>query len=270
MNFTERLKSVNQKKGSYVCVGLDTDVERIPDTVNGNTVERIVAFNKSIIEATSEYAGAYKFNIAFYEAAGMQGYEALQESLRCVPEDCIRILDAKRGDIGNTSARYARALFEILGADAVTVNPYLGYDSIEPFIQDEDKGVFVLCLTSNAGSADFQQLVLAGGRPLYMEVAQKISEWNTRGNLGMVVGATHPEELARIRENAPDIPILIPGIGTQQGDLEKTVCAGIGKKKAPVLINSSRGIIYASSGDDFAEAAGMKCKKLRDAINVDN
>lgn len=268
MNFAEKLKKVIREKGSYVCVGLDTDVKRIPEAVKGGISERIAAFNRAIIEATVDYACAYKCNMAFYEAAGKQGYDALHESLRFFPLDALLIIDAKRGDIGNTSAQYARAVFEILGGDAVTVNPYMGYDSIEPFMEYEDKGIFVLCLTSNAGSSDFQKLNLADGGPMYMEVARKITEWNTRGNMGMVVGATHPDELMSIREIAPDIPILIPGIGAQKGDLEKTVRAGIGKNRAPALINSSRGIIYASSGEDFAEAAGRKCRELRDGINA--
>jgi len=267
MNFAEKLKNVIREKGSYVCVGLDTDVKRIPEAVVGDTGERIVTFNRAIIESTSNYACAYKCNMAFYESAGKQGYEALHESIRFFPLDALLIIDAKRGDIGNTSAQYARAVFDRLGGDAVTVNPYMGYDSIAPFIEYEDKGIFILCLTSNAGSADFQKLSLANGRPVYMEVARKITEWNTSGNMGLVVGATHPEELARIRKIAPDIPILIPGIGAQKGDLEKTVRAGIGKNRAPALINSSRGIIYASSGEDFAEAAGRKCRELRDGIN---
>jgi len=267
VNFAERLNAVVQQKESYVCVGLDTDVTRIPKTITGSHAERIVAFNRAVIEATSEYACAYKINIAFYEAVGSKGYEALQKSISLVHGNTISIIDAKRGDIGNTSSCYAQAVFELLGADAVTVNPYMGYDSIEPFMKYENKGIFVLCLTSNAGSADIQQLRLVDGRPVYMEVAQKITEWNTRGNLGMVVGATHPEELARIRDIAPDVPFLIPGIGAQQGDLEKTVRAGIGSKKAPAIINSSRGIIYASSGEDFAEAAASKCRELRDTIN---
>jgi len=267
MDFTEKLKNVIREKGSYVCVGLDTDNKKIPEAVTGDTGERIAAFNKSIIEATSDYACAYKCNIAFYEAAGIQGHEALHESLKFFPEDVLIIIDAKRGDIGNTSAQYARAVFDVLGAGAVTVNPYMGYDSIAPFIEYEDKGIFVLCLTSNAGSADFQKLSLSDGRPVYMEVARKITEWNTHGNMGMVVGATHPEELANIRKIAPGIPILIPGIGAQKGDLEKTVRAGIGKSRALALVNSSRGIIYASSGEDFAEAAGKKCRELRDRIN---
>ncbi|MCH7782668.1 orotidine-5'-phosphate decarboxylase [candidate division KSB1 bacterium] len=268
MNFTERVKNVIDSKRSFVCVGLDTDIKLIPESISGSDEERIYAFNKSLIEATSEYASAYKLNSAFYEACGEQGYRALKRTIQIIPDDTITILDAKRADIGNSSALYARAAFDILKAESMTVNPYMGYDSIEPFMLNEERGVFILCLTSNPGSDDLQKLVLDDARLLFMETARKIVEWNKRKNLGMVVGATHPRELAQIRKIAPDIPLLLPGIGAQQGDLEQTVRNAIGKQKAPAFINSSRGIIYASSGEDFARAAGKKCKKLRDSINA--
>ena len=267
MNFSERMKSVIQSKDSYVCVGLDTDTALIPDSIKGAKAARIFDFNRSIIESTLEYTSAYKLNSAFYEAEGEPGMEALRRTIEAIPGDTITILDAKRADIGNTSALYARAVFEQLNADAVTVTPYMGFDSIQPFLGEENRGVVVLCLTSNESSKVFQRLLLADGRPVYMEVDHRIVTWNTRGNVGIVVGANHPDELAKIREIAPDIPMLIPGIGAQKGDLDRTVRAGIGGNRSPALINSSRGIIYSSSGTDFAEAAGRKCRELRIKIN---
>jgi len=267
VTFSARLKETIRERGSYVCVGLDTDSARIPDFIRGTVYERIVRFNREIIEATAAYASAYKLNSAFYEAAGPDGFRALCETIRCVPDGALSIVDAKRGDIGNTAAQYARAVFDLQGADAVTLNPYMGFDSIEPFLAYEGKGCFVLCLTSNRGADDFQKLEMRDGEPLYREIARAVVRWNTRGNLGIVAGATRAAELAAVREIAPEAPLLIPGIGTQGGDLEKTVAAGIGRERAPALVNSSRGIIYCSAGRDFAEAAGGACKRLRDAIN---
>jgi orotidine-5'-phosphate decarboxylase len=266
MNFYTRLKNAINSKGSYVCVGLDSDIDRLPLCVKGNTVERIISFNRAVIKSTSNFCAAYKFNVAFYEALGRDGYIALEESMSIVPNGHIIILDAKRGDIGNTSIKYSHALFDRLGADAITANPYMGYDSLGPFIEREEKGVFILCLTSNKGSGDFQQLRLKSGRRLYEDVAAKIAKWNILGNLGLVVGATHSKELATIRRIVAEMPILIPGIGAQKGDLEKTVSIAIGKERLLALINSSRGIIFASNGEDFAEKAGEKCKEMCNAI----
>ncbi|MFC1554982.1 orotidine-5'-phosphate decarboxylase [candidate division KSB1 bacterium] len=267
MNFSERIKSIIKKKDSNVCVGLDSDPAKIPGCIEGSEGERILEFNKQIIEATSEHAAAYKFNMAFYEAAGIEGYIALADSIKLISWNSLIILDGKRGDIGNTSAQYAKALFDGLSADAVTVNPYMGFDSVEPFLKFEEKGIFALCLTSNKGSFDFQKAKLENGKPLFISVAEKLSDWNHKGNIGIVVGATHPDELQLIRKILPDSPFLIPGIGAQQGDLEKTVAAGIGKDKAPALINSSRGIIFSSDGEDFAESAGFKSRELKESIN---
>ena len=267
MNFTEKVQLVQKKMKSYVCVGLDTDINRIPKSIIGKCAKRIVLFNRDIIEATAEYVCAFKFNSAFYEAAGVPGIEALMESISIVPQGVLKILDVKRGDIGNTAEQYATAAFERFSVDAATINPYLGMDSIKPFLNYKTKGVFVLCLTSNPGSNDFQQLTLSDGKPLYIAVAQKMQEYNLLGNLGLVVGATHPEELADIRAAAPDMPFLIPGIGAQHGNVEKTVRAGIGKNNAPIIINASRSIIYASSDSDFLKAAQVQCRKLRDEIH---
>ncbi|MFC1477649.1 orotidine-5'-phosphate decarboxylase [candidate division KSB1 bacterium] len=267
MSFAEKLNTVIAEKQSYVCVGLDTDPGKIPISVSGSETERMLDFNKKIIDATLDFAAAYKINSAFYESVGAEGMQVLRETVDHVPDNTVAIVDAKRGDIGNTAQQYARAVFEYLQADAVTLNPYMGYDSIAPFAAYEDRGSFILCLTSNKSAADIQKVGTAEGVPVYVHTAKLIVSWNFSGNLGMVVGATQPEELQTVREIAPDIPLLIPGIGAQGGDLEKTVAFGIGKNRSPVLINSSRGIIYKSSGTDFAEAAAAECKKLRDSIN---
>ncbi|MCP4728336.1 MAG: orotidine-5'-phosphate decarboxylase, partial [bacterium] len=264
MNFIEKVKNAIEVSNSNVCVGLDTDIAKIPEFLKGSK-NPIFDFNKEIIDHTKDDACAYKLNMAFYEAAGKSGMEALQKTVEYIPDHIVKIIDAKRGDIGNTSRLYAKAIFEVIGGDCITVNPYMGYDSIGPFLDFEDKGIFLLCLTSNKGSADFQQLQLENNTPLYMAVANKIAEWSEEhpGKIGMVVGATHPEELKTIRSAAPSLPFLIPGIGAQKGDLTGTVEAGIGAERAPALINSSRGIIYSSSDKDFAEAAGASCGKLK-------
>jgi len=197
---------------------------------------------------------------------GNLGWESLKKTIEYIPKDIPVILDAKRGDIGNTAKMYAKALFEELGADAVTVNPYLGEDSISPFLTYEDKCAFILCLTSNKSAEDFQ-LQITGNRPLYELVAEKVLSWNQKGNCGLVVGATYPEQLQKIREIAFDLPILIPGVGAQEGDLEKTVKFGTDKDGNLAVINSSRGIIYASGDSDFAEKSKEKAMDLKNSIN---
>jgi orotidine-5'-phosphate decarboxylase len=264
MNFIEKLQRATQKNQSLVCVGLDPDPNYMPEKIG------IYDFNKSIIEATSDLVCAYKPNLAFYEAAGEAGLADLKRTLKCIPADIPVIGDAKRGDIGNTSKAYAISLFDIFGFDAATVNPYLGFDSIEPFIQYRDKGVFILCRTSNAGAADFQSLKCSteqSVRPLYEIVAAKAQQWNTAGNIGLVVGATYPEELMVIRQQHPEMPFLIPGIGAQGGDVALTIKYGISPGGDKAIINSSRQIIYASKGQDFAEAARQATLTLRDEIN---
>ena len=264
MNFMEKLTSAAQKNKSLLCVGLDPDPERMPDKVG------VSEFNKAIIEATSNLVCAYKLNLAFYEALGDEGLDALKRTIKCVPDDIPVIGDAKRGDIGNTAKAYARAIFANFNFDAATVNPYLGFDSVEPFIEYRDKGVFILCRTSNAGALDFQSLrceTESGYRPLFELVALKASQWNVYGNIGLVVGATYPEELRLIRESHPDMPLLIPGIGAQGGDLASTVRYGVDARGEKAIINSSRQIIYASRGKDFAQAARDAASSLRDEIN---
>ena len=264
MNFIEKLTGATQKNNSLLCVGLDPDPERMPDKVG------VFEFNKAIIDATSDLVCAYKLNFAFYEALDDEGWDALKHTIKYIPDDIPVIGDAKRGDIGNTAKAYARAIFSNLDFDATTVNPYLGFDSIEPFIKYTDKGVFILCRTSNAGALDFQSLhceVDSGHCPLFELVALKASQWNTHGNIGLVVGATYPEELKLIRQSHPDMPLLIPGIGAQGGELESVVRYGVDSKGKKAIINSSRQIIYASREKDFAQAARRVASEFREQIN---
>ena len=265
MNFTEKLLKAAVKNNSLVCVGLDPDPALMPADSG------VLDFNKAIIDATAGLVCAYKLNFAFYEALGAGGFEALKGSIDYIPHDIPVIGDAKRGDIGNTARAYATAIFDQLGCDAATVNPYLGSDSIEPFIEYKDKGVFILCRTSNPGSADFQSLSCdSGGKStsLFELVAQKAAQWNKHGNIGLVIGATFPQELELIRRQHPDMPLLIPGIGAQDGDLEKAVQYGVDATGEKAIINSSRQIIYASKGKDFAAAAAYATAQLRGRINA--
>jgi orotidine-5'-phosphate decarboxylase len=232
----------------------------------------IAAFTKSIIEATSDLAAAYKPNFAFFEAEGLPGLRALEATMQAIPSHVPVILDAKRGDIGSTATAYAKAAFEVWGADSVTVNAYMGGDTVEPYLEYEDRGVFILTRTSNPGGRDFEELQVAGdsgARPLYEHVAERAVEWNTRGNIGLVVGATAPEELQRVRAIAPEMPLLIPGIGTQGGDLEASIRCGLNANGLGAVINSSRGIIFAGTGPNYAEAARAAADKLRKEINVE-
>lgn len=264
-SLNETIRKIIRDRNSLVCVGLDYHPDKAPESIRSGP-DPLFRFNKAVIDATCDLVCAYKPNLAFYEAFGSEGWDALERTVRAVPEGILKIGDAKRGDIGSTAEQYARALFRI-GFDAVTVNPYLGRDSVEPFIKDPERGAFILCLTSNPGSADFQYLEI-GGRPLYLHAAGKIRGWNTRDNCGLVVGATHPDELRILREAAPDLPFLIPGIGAQGGDLESAVRSGTDGRASMAVVNSSRGILYASSGSDFADAARRETLKLRDRINA--
>lgn len=260
MKFYQKLNALIRSKKSFLCIGLDSDPEKLPDGIAKNA-RGMVEFNRAIIEATRDLAIAYKPNIAFYESQGKEGWEALEKTLQAIPDDVLIIADAKRGDIGNTSRLYAKTFFEQYKADAVTVAPYMGYDSVAPFLEYKDKGIFILCLTSNPGSADFQYLK-SDGEELYKHVARKLREWNTEKNIGIVAGATHPEELAGLRELLPDEPFLIPGIGAQGGDLNQVLRFALTKHNDGILVNSSRGIIFASPGKDFAEAARNEALSL--------
>jgi len=262
MNFTDKLLAAARKNKSWLCIGLDPVPKSMPPV-------GLLSFNKSIIENTADLVCAYKPNLAFYEALGIDGLKALEKTLEYIPKDIPVIGDAKRGDIGHTAEAYARALFEVWGFDAATVNPYFGYDSLEPFFAYKEKGVFILCKTSNPGSMDFQdmacQQVQGEGKPvpLWELVALKTRGWNREGNLGLVVGATFPEQLKRLRELCPDLPVLIPGIGTQGGDLELAVRYGSDKKGEKAIVSISRDIIYASRDKDFALAARNSAAQWR-------
>jgi orotidine-5'-phosphate decarboxylase len=265
--FTSKLVSAQQAKDSWICVGLDPVMERMPDGVR-DTENPFLRFAQAIVEATSDVASAYKPNLGFWLAQGVAGLSALIEVIASVPKDIPIILDAKFNDIGNTAKAYARTAYEALGADAVTVNPYLGRDGVQPFLEYDDRGIFLLARTSNASAPELQDHIVKG-HPLYEEVSRLASQWDADlpGTCGLVVGATFPDELERVRETAPDLPFLIPGIGAQGGNLKAAVAHGPTANGVGPVINSSRGIIYASSGPDFAEAARDAALKLRDSIN---
>jgi orotidine-5'-phosphate decarboxylase len=275
-NFRQLLEA-QWSRGNFVCVGLDSEFGKIPEFArrSGNECDvsvanTIVAFNRAVVEATKDLVCAYKPNAAFYEAHGVEGIGALQRTIadiHAIAPDVPVILDAKRADIGNTNAGYVDAAFGFLQADAITVHPYLGAEALQPFLARAEKGVIVLCRTSNPGAGEFQDLSV-NGEPLYRFVARRVaSEWNKNGNCSLVVGATYPDELREVRGLVGDMPILIPGIGAQGGDVEKTVSAGKDSRGYGMIINSSRGIIFASKGADFAEAARRETEKLRDFIN---
>lgn len=258
MRFVDHLDQTAKKNNSLLCVGLDVDLKKIPANLI-NSEDPFFLFNKSIIDATKDLVCAYKPNSAFYEMYGLPGISSLMKTIDYLHELGLPvILDAKRGDVGHSSDAYAKAAFQAFKADAVTVSPYMGYDSVKPFLDYPDKGVFVLCLTSNAGSRDFE--TKGDKEPLYLTVAKHANAWNEHGNCGLVVGATKPEEIKEIRQIAGDMPLLIPGVGAQGGDLAAAVKFGINKQGLRAVINSSRGILYAA--DPRTEA-----KKLRDEMN---
>lgn len=275
-NFLEMLEA-RWAMGNFVCVGLDSQYDRIPEMMREGlgVGEAMFRFNKEIIDATSSLVCAYKPNLAFYLAKWEEGLTALRRTTEYAHRNYPGIpviLDAKWQDIGNTNLNYREAGFSFIGADAVTVHPFLGHEALQPFLDEKDKGFFVLCRTSNLGAGEFQDLIVKhpdlGEVPFYQVVAYQVAnEWNANENCGLVVGATYPEELARVREIAPDLPLLIPGIGKQGGEVERTVNAGKGPRGLRSVINSSRGIIFASSGADFAEAARTKTEALREMIN---
>lgn len=267
MKFNEKLQKIVDKNNSLLCIGLDIDKEKMPKFLFEKNRDPFFDFNKSIIDETKDLVCAYKINLAFYEVLGREGYNLLEKTMKYIPQDIVVILDGKRNDIGNTARKYAQSLFETLNADAATINPYLGIDGVKPFLEYTDKCSFILCRTSNTSAGDFQDLKSAN-IPLYQKVAHKIRDWNSYGNCGAVVGATYPDELKEIREVlGRDIPILIPGIGAQGGDVEKTVKYGTNENGEMAIIVSSRSIIYAGKDKYFAKEARNSGKNLRDDIN---
>ena len=264
--FLENLDAACESRRSLLCVGLDPDPERM-------AVKDVFQFNRSIIDATSDLVCAYKPNMAFYEALGLEGLRALEKTIAHARQHAPGVLiigDAKRGDVGNTAKAYASALFGVWGFDAVTVNAYGGQDSIQPFLEYDDRGTFLWCRSSNPGARDLQDLQVGTeghAEPVYRRLAASAAGWNVGGNLGLVVGATYPEELKAVRELCPDMPLLIPGVGPQGGGLEDAVSLGTDKSGKRAIINSSRQVLYASSGSDFAEAARREAVGLRDRIN---
>ena len=261
-SFLERLHTSARSNTSWLCVGLDPDPAALPAGVE------VDGFLRGIVEATHDLVCCYKPNLAFFEALGMPGQHALRSLLGYVPGDIPVLIDAKRGDTPQTMRAYARAIFEELDADAATVNPYLGGDSLEPFFAYRDRGVFVLCKTSNPGAVEMQDLIVEGSEPLFVRVARRAVTWDRFGTLGLVVGATYPADVATVRQIAPRAPILLPGVGAQAGDLERSVQAGVDVDGAGAIVNASRSILYASAGGDWQAAARLEAEKLRAAINT--
>lgn len=273
MTFFQKITAAVDKNHSLLCIGLDSDLDKLPEFIRKDANAQFL-FNSSIIDATHDLVCAYKPNSAFYEARGSAGIEELKmtcDYLRVHYPDIPIILDAKRADIGNTNEGYAVFAFDYLGADAITLHPYLGRQALQPFLDRREKGCFILCKTSNPGAGEFQDLALDTGNQsvkLYQLLAKKIAEeWNENGNCGLVVGGTYPGELEIVRRIAKHIPLLIPGIGTQGGDIQKSVKAGVDSDGQNAIINSSRAIIFAGSGSDFAQKARASAEILRDQIN---
>ena len=265
--FVEKLQLAAQRNNSLLCIGLDPDPRLMP-------IADVAEFNQAIVEATSDLVCAYKPNLGFYESLGPSGNEALEQTLKTIPSWIPVIGDSKRGDIGNTATAYARAMFDIWGFDCVTVNPFGGQDSVEPFLNYQDKGVLVWCRSSNPGARELQDLIAtdkwgAGdARPFYEWVAISAAKWNTYGNVGLVVGATYPDELRAIRDLCPDMPILIPGVGAQEGSLEKSTIAGIDAHGRNAMVSASRGVIYAGNDSTtYSDAAREAALLLRDRMN---
>lgn len=271
MNFLDKLDKAIEKNNSLVCVGLDTDFGKLPQSVKDENHEHPqFEFNKDIINATADLVCAYKPNTAFYEARGEKGVHELKLTCDYINNTYPHIpiiLDAKRGDIGNTNNGYIKFAYDYLGADAITLHPYLGGEALKPFFDLTDKGAILMGRNSNPGAEELQDLMI-GDKKLYQIIAEKAAnEWNKNGNCLLVVGATYPEELAEIRKIAGDMTFLVPGVGAQGGDVEATLKAGLNSEKKGLIINSSRGIIFASSEEDFDERAREEAQKLRDQIN---
>lgn len=266
MNLASLKKNIKSKK-SLLCIGLDTDIRKIPEFLRSQYENPVLEFNKRIIKATSDYTVAYKINTAFYESEGSTGWSNLEETMKLIPEDCFIIADAKRADIGNTSEMYAKAFFGHLKADAVTVSPYMGKDSVVPFLTYPDKWIILLALTSNKGSQDFQYLRIENQQiTLYQQVIKTSKEWGNQNNMMYVVGATHPGEIETIRKIVPDHFLLVPGVGSQGGDLETILEKGLNENYG-LLINVSRAVIYASDDEYFESSATIKAKEYRDIMS---
>ncbi|MBN4070933.1 orotidine-5'-phosphate decarboxylase [Crocinitomix catalasitica] len=260
MKREELIRNIKQKQ-SFLCVGLDTDLDKIPKHLLDSD-DPIFEFNKHIIDLTKEFCVAYKPNIAFYECHGSKGWDSLKKTIEYIPRDIFTIADAKRGDIGNTSAYYAKTFFELMNFDSVTVAPYMGEDSIMPFLEFENKWIILLALTSNIGALDFQRIIAVDGRQMYEHVIEKSSRWTTPSNLMYVIGATRTEQIADARRIAPDHFFLVPGVGAQGGSLEEVVKHGW-NEDCGLLVNSSRGIIYAGTDENFGEAAAQAAKEIQ-------
>ncbi len=269
MTFRQKLDAIVAKNNSLLCVGLDCGIDKIPEKIRVGPHPQST-FNKAIIYATQDLVCAYKLNTAFYEAQGADGVKEMKTTCDYLKEHyaaAVIIVDAKRADIGNTNIGYAKFIFDYLGADAVTLQPYLGGEALKPFLDQKEKGILILCRTSNPGAGEFQDLMI-NGKPLYQVVAKNVAKsWNYNMNCGLIVGATYPEELAIVRRLVGDMPILIPGIGAQGGDVQKTTKAGIDSKGTGAIINVGRSVIFASSGADFAQKARAEAIKLKEEIN---
>ena len=273
MRFLEQLQAAQLQNQSMLCVGLDPEPSRFPSSIKGNA-NKIYDFCAAIVDATADAVIAFKPQIAYFAAHRAEGQlERLMEHMRRVAPNVPIILDAKRGDIGSTAEQYAIEAFERYGADAVTLSPFMGFDSVQPYLKYHDKGAFLLCRTSNKGGDDLQNQRLASieGQPLLYEHVARLAQgaWNLNGQLGLVVGATYPQEIERVRSIAPTLPLLIPGVGAQGGDATATVRAGW-RADAPIIVNSSRAILYASSEADFAQAARAEALKTRDVLQHAN
>ncbi len=268
--FREKLETVTTKNNSLLCVGLDSDIVKIPKHILSLDHPQ-TTFNCAIVDATNDVVCAYKPNMAFYESRGLPGMEAIKRTCDYIREtypEIPIILDAKRGDIENTNDGYAQFAYDYLGVDAITVHPYLGREALKPFLDRKDKGCIILCRTSNPGAGELQDLMI-DGKPLYQVVAKHVAkDWNANGNCALVVGATYPIEIEIVRRIVGDMPLLIPGVGAQGGDVEKTVRAGIDRSGKNAMINASRSIIFASAGEDFDQKARNEAQKLRDEINL--
>jgi len=264
MKATEKLKNKNND-GKLICVGLDTDVNKIPEHLK-KTANPVLEFNKAIIESTASYTAAFKINFAFYECEGIDGMKNLERTLSLIPEDTMVIADAKRGDIGNTSLMYAKSVFDYFKFDAVTVHGYMGKDSVEPFLRYDDKLIFILALTSNPSAADFEKLKTEDGSFLFQNVIRKVNEWNGKNNCGIVFGATKTQELKDNIDSFGNLAVLLPGVGAQGGSLEEVVKTFKEKKRTDLLVNVSRGIIYKSRDIDFAEAAKQEIIALNGTV----